>query len=200
MSQPSTVAHQRSALDLPAGAHRSGSGDWFFKFNCDNCRDSGIAETLLGPAQCGECQAHLSPASFRVFGAISVLQLKQKPVDKQLLAMARALVPATAENPMAGEALRSLLVVGEREVKDTAKRLRDEWRLPAIGSRQKPRGYFFATSPEEFLSWMRTTRSQAISELATAYHLFKACFPQLAGQESLNFVDGVSTELQEAIR
>lgn len=186
--------------DLPAGPHRCNSGDWFFKWNCAACRDSGIALGLLGPDQCKECQAFLSPLSNRVYGAISVLLLKQQPIDKQLLNMARALIPASIENPFPGEALASLLVLSARDVKDTAKRLRDEWRLPVIGRREKPYGYFFATAPEEFLSWMRTTRSQAISELATAFHLFKACFPELAGQQSLDFINTVSSELQEAIR
>jgi hypothetical protein len=185
---------------LKPGAHRSNSGDWIFTWNCDTCRDSGLVKTLLGPNQCTACQAFLNPTSARVFGAICVLTIKDKPVDDSLFNFARALVPATSENPLLGEALKSLLVLPSREVKRTAKRLRDEWHLPVIASREKPKGYFFATNAEEFLAWMRTTRSQAISELATAYQLFRDNFPELAGQQPLDFVDTVSTELQEAIR
>jgi len=197
---PSAISNQQFEL-LPAGAHRSNSDDWFFVWNCPPCRDSGIALRQSGPpGPCDECQSWSLPISARVYGAIAVLLLKQKPVDKQMLEMARALVSASIDAPLQGEALASLLTLSERDVKGLAKRLRDEWRLPVVGRREKPYGYFFATAPEEFLAWMRTTRSQAISELATAFHLFRACFPELAGQEQFEFVKTVSTELQAAIR
>jgi hypothetical protein len=194
------VAEYSVFADLPAGAHRFNTGDWFFKWNCENCRDSGLFKSLLGIEQCSECRAFESPISQRVFGAICVLTLKEKPVDDLLFKLACALVPATAEHPLPGDALLSLLVLSARDLKGLAKRLRDEWRIAVIGSRQPPYGYFIASTAEEFLAWGRVTRSQAISELATYYGLFKANFPELAGQQSLDFVNTVSAELQEAIR
>ncbi len=179
---------------------RTGSGGWFFNWSCGVCMDSGIVKTETGPEQCTSCLAFLNPISQRVFGAISVLLFKQKPIDDLLFNMARALVSMTSDSPMPGDALVSLLLRGARDVKETAKRLRDEWHLPVIGSRNNPKGYFIAASAEQFLEWGRVTRSQAISELATYYNLFKANFPELAGQQPLDFVDNVSTELKEAIR
>ncbi|PYS69310.1 MAG: hypothetical protein DMF69_17405 [Acidobacteria bacterium] len=142
----------------------------------------------------------------RLYGAISHRQLRNQKIDDAMLALARALVPASAAAPILGETLAPMIgAKGDlrtqlRYVKRLAQRLRQEWQLPVCGRREAPYGYFFASTPQEFLDWMRTTRNQAISELATAYQLFKTNFPELAGQKSLEFVETVSTELQEAIR
>jgi hypothetical protein len=182
------------------------TGAWFFDFGCGGCLDSGVIMALLGPEQCKLCQASLSPISNRLFGAVSLLHVKGKKIDDSMFAMASALVSARVDYPILGEALASLTgAEGEsalqlRFVKRLAQRLRKEWHLPVCGRRETPFGYFIAANADEFLDWMRTTRAQAISELATAYHLFTSNFPQLAGQQSLDFVNTVSTELQEAIR
>ena len=191
-----TLTYQR---ELPAVC-RIGSGDWFFNWRCGVCMDSGLIKHEGEHTQCLNCQACLSPISQRVFGAVCVLLFKHQPVDDLLFNMARALVSMTSDNPMPGDALVRLLVRNARDVKDTAKRLRDEWHLPVIGSRKGSKGYFIAATAGEFLEWGRVTRSQAVSELATYYRLFKANFPELDGQQPLDFVDNVSTELQEAIR
>ncbi len=176
------------------------------KTPCPHCLDSGITLGLYGPDQCFQCSAHLGPISNRVFGCVSNLRLKGGDVDETLLSLARLLVPATSATPLPGSRIAARLGFNPqsdsdvRKVKGLAKRLRDEWRLPTCARREAPAGYYFAASPDEFLSWMRTTRAQAISELATAYHLFRANFPELAGQQTLEFVNGVSEELQEAIR
>lgn len=189
-----------SLSDLKPGAHRSNSGDWFFTWNCNTCRDSGLVKELLDPNQCTDCQAFLNPISARVFGAICVLTIKDKPVDEALFALARALVPFTSQEPIQGEALASLLGCSERLIKKYVARLDDEWRVPAIASRKPPYGYFIAANAQELLEWGRVIRSQAVNELARYYHLFKSVHPELAGQESFDFIDTVSTELQEAIR
>lgn len=182
------------------------SGLWFIDFRCGGCLDSGVVLGLLGPEQCKLCQASLSLISARVFGAVSLLHQKSKKIDGAMFAMACALVSASVDEPILGEALVDLVgaegdpALQVRYVKRLAQRLRKEWHLPVCGRREAPFGYFIADSPEEFLDWMRTTRSQAISELATAYHLFTSNFPALAGQQSLDFVNTVSTELEEAIR
>lgn len=186
---------------MTARIQKLGTGEWFFEWDCGVCMDSGISvSATLGPDQCRSCEAASAAVSIRLFGAVSVLLLKSEPVDYLMLDMARALVSRSAAEPLQGEALAALLHVGERRVKRTAQRLRSEWRLPVCGRREEPFGYFFAARPEEFLDWMRTTRSQAVSELATAYQLFRTNFPALSGQQSLEFVNDVSRELQEAIR
>jgi hypothetical protein len=176
------------------------SGFYFFEWQCGICMDSGIMKGLLGLDQCTACQSFLKPASARLFGAISLRLLKGQPIDDQLLNMGRALVMATAEAPLRGEALAQLLECPERKIKELAARLCEEWKVPAIASRQPPYGYFIADSAEQLLEWGRVTRSQAIRMLARYYHLFKATYPDLSGQQSLDFVNTVSTELQEAIR
>jgi len=188
----------------------------FTEPKCFHCWDSGLEVKKLDYKnlayqsdrveidQCLKCEAWHSPTARRLFGAVSARLLKGKKIDDAMLAMARALVPATADQPIQGEALIPVVEAkGDqplRFVKLTARRLRQEWQLPVCGRREQPFGYFIAQTPDEFLDWMRTTRSQAISELATAYQLFKSNFPELAGQQSLEFVETVSTELQEAIR
>ncbi len=179
----------------------------FTEAKCFFCWDSGIQVTGSDPPvikECTVCCASESATGSRVFGAVSVRLLTGKKIDLAMLAMARTLVPASVDKPVPGETLINIIgATGDqpqRFVKLTARRLRNEWRLPVCGNREKPYGYFIASTPAEFLDWMRTTRNQAISELATAYHLFKANFPELAGQQSLAFVETVSSELQEAIR
>lgn len=181
-------------------------GSYYMEWDCSLCLDSGIAVDMYGPDQCKACNASRGAIAYRLFGAIADIKFKNGAFDKQLLTMAQLLVSFNAATPLPGKALASLLTLDpeaktdQRMVKHLAKRLRDEWRLPVVGTREPPYGYFFAANPQEFLAWMRTTRSQAISELATAYHLFKANFPTLAGQQQLEFVNGVTEELQEAIR
>lgn len=182
-------------------ATKLASGQWFFEWDCGTCMDSGVIKSLLGPETCKHCQAWTSQISARVFGAVCVPHCKQQPIDDLMFNMARALVSTSSEFPTPCEALESLLGIDDRQVKRTAKRLKDEWLLPVIGRREKPYGYHFAASMEELLAGSRTTRAQAISELATDYRLLKANSPIFAGQFSLiNFVTDVSTELQEAIR
>jgi len=167
---------------------------------CVYCWDSGIAGDLRGINQCRQCNASLGPVSYRLFGCLSNLQLKGKEINDQMLVMARAIVPFSFAEPVMGKDLADLLMISERQVKRLAKQIRDEWQLPICTRREPPYGYYFAAKAEEFLDWLRTTKSQAISELATAYHLFKSNFPELAGQQSLEFVNTVSSELQEALR
>lgn len=185
----------------PPKFSRLADGGWFMEWTCGGCMDSGIDIDMFNCVdQCRKCQASLGAISYRLYGCLCDLMFRHQEIDTRMLTMARVLVSANAAAPILGECLADFLMCSEREVKKTAKRLRDDWRLPAVGTRQSPFGYFIAATPEEFLSWMRTTKSQAISELATAYHLFKANFPALAGQQSIQFIDDVSTELREAIR
>jgi len=162
--------------------------------------DSGIAKTLLGWDQCKDCQAKLGAVAYRLYGALSTRLLKKQAVDDLTLNLARALVSATAQAPMQGEALASLLDCSERTIKDLAARLREDWGFPAIASRQPPYGYFVAASAEQLLEWGRVTRSQAVRMLAGYYQLFRQIYPELAGQQKLDFINTISTELQEAIR
>jgi hypothetical protein len=178
---------------------------------CFYCWDSGIEvrkadyeSEQVEIKECRHCEASQTPTGHRVFGAVSARMLLGKKIGPAMLAMARALVPASAQEPVQGDELISVVEATGKEplrfVKLTARRLRTEWRLPVCGNREEPYGYFIARNSQEFLEWMRTTRSQAISELATAYQLFKSNFPELSGQKSLEFVETVSTELKEAIR
>ena len=101
---------------------RLSEGNYFFEWNCAGCFDSGVAKTLLGYEPCTDCRVALDPISFRLYGALSLLQLKQKPIDSLMLTMARALVSASSQEPLQGEALAFLMQCSERIVK---KRRRD---------------------------------------------------------------------------
>lgn len=104
-----------------------------------------------------------------------------------------------AEAPILGADFDNNLRIDDRTRKEIMRSLRDDWLLPVCATRQRPFGYFIAATAEQFLEWMRVTRSQAISELATAHKLFRANFPELAGQESFDFVGMVSSELKAAL-
>jgi hypothetical protein len=175
-------------------------GRWWAEWNCSLCIDSGIVVGLLGPEPCMHCQARFLPLSVKVYEIIQTRRFREQEVDTGLLTMAQLLISAQADEPILGEGLAELMVVTEREVKKLAARLCDEWSLPVIATRRPPYGYFIAQNAEELMEWGRVTRSQAINMLARFYHLFKTNFPDLAGQESLPFVDQISSELQEAIR
>lgn len=115
-------------------------------------------------------------------------------------ALAALRMLARSREPIQGKVFAERLGRDERQVKQLMRELRDDWQMPVVAMRERPYGYFIAATAKEFLEWMRTTRNQAISELATAHRLFKTNFPDLAGQQSLDFIQTVSSELQEAIR
>lgn len=175
-------------------------GRWYAEWRCSGCMDSGICVGLLGPEPCTQCQMRLDPLSAKLYELINTRRLFEKEIDDAMLNMARILISARALAPIQGEAIAELLSVSDREVKKLAARLCDEWAFPVIATRKPPYGYFVAESAEELLEWGRVTRGQAIAMLARFYHLFKTNFPALAGQESLPFVEQISTELQEAIK
>jgi hypothetical protein len=106
---------------------------------------------------------------------------------------------ARATEPLQGIVFQQALGIDERSVKALMRSLRDEWLLPLTATRQKPFGYGIATTTDQLLEWGRITRAQAISELAVWYRVYRANAPELAGQQSLDFVSQISTELQEAI-
>ncbi|SRR6266496_2685068 len=107
---------------------------------------------------------------------------------------------ARSADPLQASVFERFLSIDARAVKGIMRELRDEWLLPICGTRKPPYGYFVAGTAEQFLEWMRVTRSQAISELATAHKLFRTNFPELAGQQTFDFVGQVSHELKTAIQ
>lgn len=176
---------------------KQANGGWFLECDCYACLDSGIAESL---SECDRCEARVKPHSERLFAAICVLMAKGREVDPLTLNMARLLVSATTEKPVPGEALAGLLGGNLRRVKRMVRVLRDEWALPVCGRREKPHGYFFASTVAELLEWSRVTRSQAVSELATMHRLQRKCFPEFFQQGELAFAGEISEELVEALR
>jgi hypothetical protein len=96
--------------------------------------------------------------------------------------------------------LRAHLGINEREFKKFAETIRSDWRLPLISRREKGGGYWYAESAAEFNNWFRTMRGQAVRELATAYGMLRANYPELAGQHTLDFIKSFTDELQEALR
>jgi hypothetical protein len=107
---------------------------------------------------------------------------------------------ARSRAPIQSATFQEMLSLDDRSVKALMKGICDEWAVPAIGTRKPPYGYFIAATGSEFLEWERVMRSQAIAMLARSRRLFKANFPNLTGQESIDFINQISGELQEAIR
>ena len=105
---------------------------------------------------------------------------------------------ARGADPIHGAVFERILGIDARRRKEIMRELRDGWLLPVCATRQKPFGYFIAKTPDEFAAWMETTRSQAISELAVAYKVFRVNFPELAGQQRLKIVEAVTDGLKEA--
>lgn len=191
-----------SSEQLAGTAGHSHALQRFLTIRCASCWDSMIARGLYSPVICAPCVArpNPSPAAVKISEVVLARVGASKECDQQMLDAARSLANATAENPVPGDILQAHLRCDRRTLSGLMRRLRDEWQLPAIASRRPPTGYFIATTAAELLEWQRVTRSQAISELATSYRLVSANHPLLAGQQQLDFLSVVSSELQEAIR
>jgi hypothetical protein len=174
----------------------------FLTIRCSQCWDSFISVGMYGPDTCKGFHPamQLSDAALKISEVVVARLANKRPVDLQMLDAARSLANATAENPISGDILQGHLRCDRRRLSELMRRLRDEWLLPVIASRRPPIGYFIAATAEQLLEWNRVTRAQALSELATSYRLVKANHPLLAGQQPLDFISQISTELQEAIR
>lgn len=171
--------------------------------NCGECLGTGIAVTSKGPGRCTLCHAdevQFSEAAARLAVRLWVLQDKEQTVDPQTLKLARLLTHATFETPLQGRLLREHFNLSERDLKSHVESLRAEWVLPIGSHRQPPYGYYWMRSPEEFQHWLRTMRAQAMRELVVAYRLFNEVYPELAGQESFDFANDFSSDLQEALK
>lgn len=169
---------------------------------CPECSDTGIAMQLYGPSECKVCaykERPFNPTARRIHDCVLELIARGTKIDAQLWEVARALAHSSFDAPVPGEKLQAKLGIDRRTLSDRMKRLRDEWFLPALATRQKPTGYYVATRPEHFELWRRHTYGQAMSELVTLYRLQRSNFPELAGQQTLDFVNAVSQDLREAV-
>lgn len=162
-------------------------------FVCPDCYDSSWAYTDKRVYRC--CVDYSDYAFAQILRQFTnALAMKivgprysVENLDLKAFDCARALVRATALRPVRNTTLGMFLGVNERQVKDTIKTLRDDWKLPIGSLREPPYGYYWISTPEEFLAWFEPMRSQAFSELRTAYRLMRAHYPQLAGQFTFNF-------------
>jgi hypothetical protein len=167
---------------------------------CQQCWDSFIEIDMYGPATCKQPHHGISAAATRISEVVVARIATEKKIDPAMLDAARSLANATAENPIPGVVLMAHLNCDRRRLSELMQRLCDEWALPAIASRQPPYGYYIAVTADQLDAWSRGMRSQAISELARVHHLKRTCYPLLAGQQPFDFIEQVSSELQEAIR
>ena len=172
---------------------------------CAACYDTTVALTLLGPLPCSPCVARVRLS----FGGTKLAEFVWrrtkgeqvgKPIDSDTLEVARILVHATSDFPFTGPVLRAHLGINERDLKQFVETIRSDWRLPLISRREKGGGYWYAETAQQFNDWFRTMRGQAIRELSTAYGMQRANYPELAGQDSLEFIRTFTQELQEGLR
>ncbi|HZT60980.1 MAG TPA: hypothetical protein VFA21_20415 [Pyrinomonadaceae bacterium] len=168
---------------------------------CTQCHGSTVIWTMVGPLPCNPCLARkVTPAARLVADCVWMRVEKNQFLDTATVAVAQTLVHATYLQPFSGPALTEYLGLGEREFKGVVETIRRDWHLPLISRRQQRGGYWFAESADQFLAWLRQMRAQAVQELATAHGMMRAHYPLLAGQTNLDFIQGFTQELQEAIR
>ena len=166
-------------------------------FECPTCYDSHIDCVDGLAATCLDCVFQYfshERACQQLNDAIRHLEDCGLSLDAKALDCARALVRATSERPVRGTVLGVFLRVNEREVKRLIEVLRNEWHLPIGSLREPPYGYYWIGSTEDFLRWFEPMRSQALTELRTAYRLMKRHYPELAGQLTFNLEEEVSPE------
>jgi biotin operon repressor len=169
----------------------------FHPGQCSWCWDSTISITPTSLERC--CLERCStPATNKFFECVSIRTEKKMEIDPRILNTARAIVTARTDQPISGYTLQALLRETERGVKKFIETLRKEWVLP-IGSTREL-GYYWMLTAKDFLDWSRAYRAQAITSLATLYKMQRVNFPELAGQESLDFIQQVESEMGDAIK
>ena len=160
-------------------------------FNCLHCLDTRLTQA---GAPCFQCPFvfYASENAARQL-AQAVVQRERDGLSLETdFQCARALVRATIQRPVRNTTLGLFLSLGEREVKATIQVLRDEWHLPIGSLRVPPYGYYWISTPEEFLAWFGPMKGQALSELRTAHRMMRRHFPALAGQFKFDFEEEVS--------
>lgn len=172
------------------------------QLNTRNREWQPAGELFLGPilnCDCAFCfQKPIIPSIEQIIiGRITDRVRGGNDLRGQELSILRML--ARSREPIPGTTFMRTLAVDDRTVKALMKEICDEWAVPVIASRKQPYGYFIAATEAEFLEWERVMRSQAIAMLARARRLFKANFPALAGQQSIEFINEFSAELKAAI-
>lgn len=169
---------------------------------CPLCWDTSVVLTAEGKFErcerCVRASVDFSPEATTLAACLWRRVEKKQYVDHKIFAFARALVHATRETTVSRSTLMSLLSASERDVKNYARTLRSEWVLPVGSSRQKPSGYFWIRTAEEFFEWSRAFRNQALDQLVTEHRL-RQLFPALAGQSSFDFVSDLQRQIEEAL-
>lgn len=102
--------------------------------------------------------------------------------------VASLLLSASAEKPLDNAALRRAVKtqmsidVGERVMKSVIRGLRKAHAFPIISRREKPAGYWWASSAEEFKGFIAVFQSQYKDEAHTLSRMIRENYPELAGQ------------------
>lgn len=162
-------------------------------FECPTCYDSQLAADAYNCPDCLFQPQEFEQAARQLARAVFNRESAGLSLEKDF-ELARALVRATVARPVRNAILAVLLGVNEREVKRIIQTLRTDWLLPIGSLREPPYGYYWMATPEDCLAWFNVMKSQALSELGTAYRLIKRHYPQLAGQLAINFAEEVSPE------
>lgn len=171
---------------------------------CHECLDTNIAITLYGPANCANCagkrRAWSEPAE-QLQRCVSIRLEKQPPlpVEKEPLALARALTHFTVDAPLTLNQIVEYYRVDIRKAKALIALLRDDWILPIGSLREPPYGSYWIKTGEQFLKWARAYRSQAISQLVTIHRLQRQWYPHLYGQQDFDFLALINDEIREAL-
>jgi biotin operon repressor len=170
----------------------------FHPGSCADCWDSTIAITPKGIERCCLDKGSSTPAAEKLSEHVLLRVEKKMEIDPRVLNTARAIITATVEQPISGHTLQAILRESRRSVSAFVEELRSEWVLP-IGS-TRHLGYYWMHTEKDFIDWSRPYRGQAITSLATVYRMQRKNFPNLAGQGSLEFVEQVKSEMEEAIK
>jgi hypothetical protein len=108
--------------------------------------------------------------------------------------VATELLNATREKPMmirdiiAAAKAQNSGAIGERQVKKIIRSLRRNHAFPILSRKEKPHGYYWATSEGEVKEFIKTWSAQYQDEAATLRVMLRHNFPRLAGQRHL-FLD-----------
>lgn len=102
--------------------------------------------------------------------------------------VASMLLNASSRHPLDNAALRRAVKnareidVSERLMKSIIRELRKGHAFPIVSRREKPAGYWWASSAEEMERFIAVFRGQALDELHTLSRIVKENYPALAGQ------------------
>lgn len=182
--------------------------------DCDRCFRIGLRIHPNGHVercpslQLGDRHVELSEQGKRITRAVERLVRHNVEVDTIHFDIARSIAQYDTDRPCSSRELidRHFRYIDgsenqRRAVTKAVRYLRDIWFLPVISRKERPAGYWIATSEADFRAYVDRAKAEPITRLSTIHRLAKANWPVFAEQleiEFFNDMHGAAENLWQA--